>query len=207
MKYKKFAATALLAIAATGVSAGTAYAAPAPAPPAVQDQTAAVPSVKGEDQGVSYALQLADAGKSVVTSVTGGAFSLAADQQSVTLTNAAGQTVTSIPLTQSVKGEQVEIAATVADDAKQLTLTPKVAPNANAPVAAEFIGAQDWFFAELQRASLGALVGGLIGAAIGILFFGVGILPGAVLGAIIGLAVAGGPSLLNAGIAYFSGQP
>ncbi|MFC9440374.1 hypothetical protein [Nocardia sp. NPDC057030] len=205
MKYKKFAATALLAIAATGVSAGTAYA--APTPPAVQDQTAAVPSVKGDDQGVSYALQLADAGKSVVTSVTGGAFSLAADKQSVTLTNAAGQTVTSIPLTQPVKGEQVEIAAAIADDAKQLTLTPKVAPNANAPVAAEFIGAQDWFFAELQRASLGALVGGLIGAAVGILFFGVGILPGAVLGAIIGLAVAGGPSLLNAGIAYFSGQP
>lgn len=205
MKYKKFAATALLAIAATGVSAGTAYA--APAPPAVQDQTTAVPSVKGEDQGVSYALQLADAGKSVVTSVTGGAFSLAADKQSVTLTNAAGQTVTSIPLTQSVKGEQVQIAAAIAEDTKQLTLTPKVAPNANAPVAAEFIGAQDWFFAELQRASLGALVGGLIGAAIGILFFGVGILPGAVLGAIIGLAVAGGPSLLNAGIAYFSGQP
>ncbi|MFI6166664.1 DUF6861 domain-containing protein [Nocardia sp. NPDC051052] len=207
MKYEKFAATALLAIAATGVSAGTAYAAPAPAPPAVQDQAAAAPTVKGQDQGVSYALQLADAGKSVVTSVTGGAFSLATDKQSVTLTNAAGATVASIPLTQTAKGEQVEIAAAIADDATRLTLTPKVAPTANAPVAAEFIGAQDWFFAELQRASLGALVGGLIGAAIGILFFGVGILPGAVLGAIIGLAVAGGPSLLNAGIAYFSGQP
>ncbi|MFD6161021.1 hypothetical protein ACFWF7_42745 [Nocardia sp. NPDC060256] len=206
MKYKKFAATALLAIAATGVSAGTAYAAPVPAPPAVQDQAAA-PTVKGQDQGISYDLQLADAGKSVVTNVTGGAFSLAADKQSVTLTNAAGETVTTIPLTQTAKGEQVAIAAAIADDAKQLTLTPQVAPTANAPVAAEFIGAQDWFFAELQRSSLGALVGGLIGAAVGILFFGVGILPGAVLGAIIGLAVAGGPSLLNAGIAYFSGQP
>ncbi|MEU7144514.1 hypothetical protein ABZ942_34070 [Nocardia sp. NPDC046473] len=206
MKYKKFAVTALLAIAATGVSAGTAYAAPVPAPPAAQDQAAA-PTVKGQDQGISYALQLADAGKSVVTNVTGGAFSLATDKQSVTLTNAAGETVTTIPLTQTAKGEPVAIAATIADDARQLTLTPQVAPTANAPVAAEFIGAQDWFFAELQRSSLGALVGGLIGAAIGILFFGVGILPGAVLGAIIGLAVAGGPSLLNAGIAYFSGQP
>ncbi|MFI9404973.1 DUF6861 domain-containing protein [Nocardia sp. NPDC052316] len=205
MKYKKFAATALLAIAATGITAGTAYA--APVPPAVQDQTTAAQPVKGTDQGVSYALQLADAGKSVVTSVTGGAFSLAADKQSVTLTNAAGEAVTTIPLTATAKGEQVEIAAAIADDAKQLTLTPKVAPSANAPVAAEFIGAQEWFFAELQRASLGAAVGGLIGAAIGFLFFGVGILPGAVLGALIGLAVAGGPSLLNAGIAYFSGQP
>ncbi|GAA5078707.1 hypothetical protein [Nocardia iowensis] len=205
MKYKKFAATALLAIAATGVTAGTTYA--APVPPAVQDQTTTAPTVKGEDQGVSYALQLADAGKSVVTSVTGGAFSLAGDKQSVTLKNSAGETVTTIPLTATAKGQPVQIAAAIADDASQLTLTPQVTPTASAPTTAEFIGAQDWFFAELQRASLGALVGGLIGAAVGILFFGVGILPGAVLGAIIGLAVAGGPSLLNAGIAYFSGQP
>ncbi|WP_454196543.1 hypothetical protein [Nocardia sp. Marseille-Q1738] len=205
MKYKKFAATALLAVAATGVTAGTAYA--APAPPAVQDQAAAEPTVTGTDQGVGYALRLADAGKSVVTSVTGGAFSVDADKQSVSLKNSAGETVTTIPLTATAKGQEVQIAANVADEGRQLTLTPQVAPTANAPVAAEFIGAQEWFFAELQRASLGALVGGLIGAAIGIVFFGIGILPGAVLGALIGLAVAGGPSLLNAGIAYFSGQP
>ncbi|MEU2121320.1 hypothetical protein [Nocardia niwae] len=205
MRYKKFAATALLAVAATGVTAGTSYA--APTPPAAQDQSAAAPSVTGADQGVGYALQLADAGKSVVTSVTGGAFSIDTDNQAVTLKNSAGETVTTIPLTATAKGQEVRIAAAVADEGRQLTLTPQVAPTANAPVAAEFIGAQEWFFAELQRASLGALVGGLIGAAIGIVFFGVGILPGAVLGALIGLAVAGGPSLLNAGIAYFSGQP
>ncbi|MEU1549996.1 MULTISPECIES: hypothetical protein [Nocardia] len=205
MRYKKFAATALLAVAATGVTAGTSYA--APTPPAAQDQSAAAPTVTGTDQGVGYALQLADAGKSVVTSVTGGAFSVDTDNRSVTLKNSAGETVTSIPLTATAKGQEVNIAAAVADEGRQLTLTPQVAPTANAPVAAEFIGAQEWFFAELQRASLGALVGGLIGAAIGIVFFGVGILPGAVLGALIGLAVAGGPSLLNAGIAYFSGQP
>lgn len=205
MKYKKFAATALLAVAATGVTAGTAYA--APTPPAVQDQPAAEPTVTGTDQGVGYTLRLAEAGKSVVTSVTGGAFDVDADNHSVTLKNSAGETVTTIPLTATAKGQEVQIAASVADEGRQLTLTPQVAPTANAPVAAEFIGAQEWFFAELQRASLGALVGGLIGAAIGIVFFGIGILPGAVLGALIGLAVAGGPSLLNAGIAYFSGQP
>lgn len=205
MRYKKFAATALLAVAATGVAAGTSYA--APVPPAAQDQAAAAPTVTGTDQGVGYALQLSDAGKSVVTSVTGGAFSVDTDNRSVTLKNAGGETVTTIPLTATAKGQEVHIAAAVADEGRQLTLTPQVAPTANAPVAAEFIGAQEWFFAELQRASLGALVGGLIGAAVGIVFFGVGILPGAVLGALIGLAVAGGPSLLNAGIAYFSGQP
>ncbi|MEU7629690.1 hypothetical protein AB0C34_06840 [Nocardia sp. NPDC049220] len=207
MRYKKFAATALMAVAATGVTAGTAYAAPTPAAPAAQDQAATSPTVTGTDQGVGYLLQIADTGKSLVTSVTGGAFSLDSDQQSVSLKNSTGDTVTTIPLTATAKGQPVQIAANIADEGKQLTLTPQVAPTANAPVAAEFVGAQEWFFAELQRASLGAAVGGLIGAAIGILFFGVGILPGAVLGALVGLAVAGGPSLLNAGIAYFSGQP
>ncbi|GAA5052773.1 hypothetical protein [Nocardia callitridis] len=207
MKYKKFAATAILAAAATGITAGTAYAEPVPAPPVAQQQSGAAQSVTGEDQGVEYALALADEGKSVVTSVTGGAFSLASDNQSVSLKNAEGATVTTIPLTATAKGQQVPIAANISEDGTRVTLTPELAPTAAAPSTAEFIGAQDWFFAELQRASLGAAVGGLIGAAVGILFFGVGILPGAVLGAIIGLAVAGGPELLNAGIAYFSGQP
>ncbi|MBF6454310.1 hypothetical protein [Nocardia cyriacigeorgica] len=207
MKYKKFAATALLAVAATGVSAGTSYAAPSPTPPAAQDQSTAVPTVTGEDQGVDYTLELAEAGKSLVTTVTGGAFSLDTDDKTVTLKNADGAVVTTIPLTATAKGQPVEIAASVDADGSKLTLTPQVTPTAVAPSQAEFISAQGWFMAELQRASLGALVGGLIGAAVGILFFGVGILPGAVLGAIIGLAVAGGPELLNAGLAYFSGQP
>lgn len=205
MRYKKFAATALLAIAATGVSAGTVHAAPAPAPG--QEQGAAVPEVTGSDQGVDYTLALAEAGRSVVTTVTGGAFSLASDKKSVVLTNAAGAEVTSIPLTVEAAGKPVEIAAEIDADSGRLTLTPQVGPIAGAPAQAEFIGAQQWFMNELQRASLGALVGGLIGAAIGLVFFGVGVIPGAVLGAVIGLAVAGGPSLLNAGIAYFSGQP
>lgn len=207
MKYKKFAATALLAVAATGVTAGTSYAAPAEAPPAAQDQNATVPAVTGEDQGVNYTLELAEQGKSLVTTVSGGAFRLDTENKAVTLTNAEGAVVTSIPLVVTAANRSVEIAAEIDADNSRLTLTPQATPVAGAPSQAEFIGAQQWFMAELQRASLGALVGGLIGAAVGILFFGVGILPGAVLGAIIGLAVAGGPSLLNAGLAYFSGQP
>ncbi|WP_167475699.1 MULTISPECIES: hypothetical protein [Nocardia] len=206
MKYKKFAATALLAVAATTVAAGTSVAEPAPAP-VTQDQPAAAPTVKGADKGVDYVLQLADAGKSVVTTVTGGAFGLTADKKSVQLKNAAGEVVTEIPLSATAQGKPVEIAAAIDGDATRLTLTPQITPTASAPATAEVISAQEWFFAELQRSSLGALVGGVLGAAIGFLFFIGGAIPGAVIGALIGLAVAGGPSLLNAGIAYFSGQP
>ncbi|MCP2315453.1 hypothetical protein APR12_000786 [Nocardia amikacinitolerans] len=201
MKYKKFAATALLAVAATGVTAGTTYAAPAE-PPAAQEQTAL--AAQGEDQGVGYTARLADAGKSILTTVTGGAFTLDADGKAVTLKNDAGEVVTTIPLAarEASNGAPVEIAAAIDADGKSLTLTPKADV-----VAVQDIGAQEWFFAELQRASLGAAVGAVIGGLIGLLGLVVGVIPGAIIGGVIGLLVAGGPALLNAGIAYFSGQP
>ncbi|MFI9503168.1 hypothetical protein [Nocardia sp. NPDC052566] len=193
MRYKKFAATAILAVAATGIAAGTTYAEPAPA---VQNQPA--PIVLGADHGVTYAAQLID--KSIVTAVTGGAFSLDTDQKYVTVKNAEGAVVTSIPLQAKVGDQLIPIAATIDASQQKLTLTPEVQPTADAVTAtATAISSQEWFFSELQRASLGAVIGGIIG----FFFFGIG-LP---LGALIGLLIAGGPNLINAGIAYFSGQP
>lgn len=201
MKYTRFAATALLAVAATGVTAGTTYAAPADSAPAVQEQ-ATSPAVQGQDRGVDYAVALADAGRSIVTTVTGGAFALDADGTAVTLTNEAGEVVASIPLTGQQQGRDVAIAADVAADGSALTLTPA----AGSVGGIKDISAQEWFFAELQRASLGAAVGAVIGGLLGLLGI-VTVIPGAIIGGVIGLLVAGGPSLLNAGAAYFSGQP
>jgi hypothetical protein len=196
MKYKKFAATAMMAVAATGIAAGTSGAAPAAPAPAVQNQAA--PAVQGEDHGVNYAVQLVD--KSIVAAVTGGAFSLDTDQKYVTVKNTEGAVVTSIPLQAKVGDQLIPIAATIDPSAQKLTLTPDVKPTASAAAAsAEAISSQEWFFSELQRASLGAVIGGIIG----FFFFGIG-LP---VGALIGLLIAGGPNLINAGIAYFSGQP
>ncbi|WP_433678125.1 hypothetical protein [Nocardia sp. CA-119907] len=196
MKYKKFAATAMMAVAATGIAAGTSGAAPAAPAPAVQNQAA--PAVQGEDHGVNYAVQLVD--KSIVAAVTGGAFSLDADQKYVSVKNTEGVVVTSIPLQAKVGDQLIPIAATIDPSAQKLTLTPDVKATATAATAsAEAISSQEWFFSELQRASLGAVIGGIIG----FFFFGIG-LP---VGALIGLLIAGGPNLINAGIAYFSGQP
>lgn len=207
MRYKKFAATAIMAAAATGIAAGTGYAAPAPAAPAVEQQENAVPEVTGQDRGVDYRLALADAGKSLVTTVTGGAFSLDSGKNEVVLTNAAGERLTTIPLDQRSGDQIVTVAAKIDEGNSRLTLTPQATPVAGAPAQAQFIGAQQWFMSELQAASLGAAVGAAIGAAVGFLFLGVGLIPGAIIGAGIGLAVAGGPPLLDSAIAYFSGQP
>ncbi|WP_280458258.1 hypothetical protein [Nocardia carnea] len=207
MKYKKLAATAIMAAAATGIAAGTGYAAPAPAAPAVEQQANAVSEVTGHDRGVDYTLALAEAGKSLITTVSGGTFSMDAANNAVVLTNAAGERLTSIPLSQQTGDQVVAVAATIEEDSSRLTLTPQATPVAGAPAQAQFIGAQQWFMNELQDASLGAAVGAAIGAAVGFLFLGIGLLPGAIIGAGIGLAVAGGPPLLDSAIAYFSGQP
>ncbi len=200
MNVSKFAATALIAVAATGITAGAAYAEPVPAPAPAQSE--AVPSVQGADHGVGYISRLADAGKSVVTTVTGGKFSLDTDGKSVTLADNAGQVVTRFPLTVQPSGEKVEIAAAIDADGSQLTLAPKAAT-----VTAKDISSQEWFFAELQRASLGAAVGAVIGGLIGLILGVFPLIPGAALGAVIGLLVAGGQPLIDSGIAYFSGQP
>lgn len=207
MKYRRFAATAIMAAAATGIAAGTGYAAPAPAAPAVEQPANAVPEVTGHDGGLDYTMALAEAGKSLVTTVSGGAFSLDAANNAVVLTSAAGERITSIALSQQTGGEVVAVAATIDEDSRRLTLTPQATPVAGAPAQAQFIGAQQWFMNELQDASLGAAVGAAIGAGIGFLFLGIGLLPGAIIGAGIGLAVAGGPPLLDSAMAYFSGQP
>lgn len=197
MKYSKFTAPALLAIAATGIAAAPVAAEPAAPAPAVQEQ--GVPAVQGADRGVTYRAQIVDAGKSVVTTVTGGAFRLDADRTSVTLTNRAGEVVAQLPLAGEVDGAATAIAATVDADGTRLTLTPNA-------TAAKDISSQQWFAAELQRASTGALVGAIIGALLGAIGV-VTIIPGAIIGGVIGLLVAGGPSLIDAGQAYFSGQP
>ncbi|GGK37257.1 hypothetical protein [Nocardia camponoti] len=201
MKYSKFTAPALLAIAATGIAAAPAFAEPAPAP-SVSAPAAPAPGVRGVDHGVNYTTALADAGKSVVTTVTGGAFTLDTDKATATLRNADGAVVASVPLTASLGNQQVPIAAAVSADGTQLTLTPTAGES-----KLKDISSQEWFMAELQRASTGGITGALIGAFIGVFGLIVGIVPGAIVGGVIGLLVAGGQPLIDSGSAYFSGQP
>lgn len=200
MKYKQFAATALLAVAAMGVATGTSYADPATPPAATEEAPLAA---EGAEKGVDYSAVIADAGRSIVTTVTGGAFTLDADGSAVTLKNDAGEEVTRIPLTarQATDGTEVQLVAAVDESGSKLTLTPQ-----GEAIAVQDVSAQQWFFAELQRASLGAAVGAVIGGLIGLFGFVVGVIPGAAIGAVIGLLVAGGPALLDSGSAYLSGQ-
>ncbi|MFI6865564.1 hypothetical protein [Nocardia sp. NPDC050406] len=194
MKYTKFATIAMTAIAATAIASGTSYAAPAEGGPAAVQVTPAA-ETQGSERGVDYSVKLAESGNTVVTQVTGGLFSLDADAKAVSLKNQAGEVVAQVPLAAKVGQQEIALTAAIGQDGRELSLT---APKAE-DVSVKYIGSQQWFFAELQRASLGALIGAIIGA----FFFGIG-LP---FGALIGLLIAGGQPLIDSGIAYFSGQP
>lgn len=202
MRFTNIVGTSLIAIAATSIAYGTAYAEPAaPAPAPSQVQTQQSQAVHGTDQGVGYTTELADMGNKIVTTVTGGKFALASDKSAVTLTNDQGAVVMSYPL--SAKGPNgTTVAAAVSEDGTSLTLTPKGQPISSV----KNISGQDWFFSELQHASLGAAVGAVIGFLVGLLFIGIGSIPGAVLGGVIGLLVAGGQPLIDSAFAYFSGN-
>ncbi|MFJ4653422.1 hypothetical protein ACIP5Y_19335 [Nocardia sp. NPDC088792] len=191
MKYTKFVATAFVAAAATGIAAGTGYAAPADPAPAVQQ---AAPTVQGTDHGVDYTVAVSNA-NDIVTQVTGGQFSLDATGKTVLLKNQAGDVVTQVPLVGALAGKQYGLIAAIDNDGSKLTLTSVSAPLSSA----QDIDSQGWFFSELQHAALGGVIGGILGA----FLFGIGAIPGA----IIGLLIAGGQPLIDSGSAYFSGQP
>lgn len=201
MRLKKLTATAVLAIGATGITAGTAYAQPAQIAPAqTQNQSAA--SVHGVDHGVGYTTEFTPDRSGVATTLDAGSFVLSRDSESVRVLARDGAVMAELPLAVQMGDRRVSLNPVIDHARNTLTLTPV----GLAKGELKDIGSQQWFFNELQRASLGGIVGAVIGFVVG-LFFVVGFLPGAVIGGIIGLLVAGGQPLIDSGIAYFSGRP
>ncbi|MGW4247553.1 hypothetical protein [Nocardia sp. NPDC004722] len=190
MKYTKIVATAFVAAAATGIAAGTGYAAPVDPAPAVQ---AADSTLRGSEQGVDYSVVVNDA-NAIVTQVSGGQFTLDSAAQTVLLKNQAGDVVTRVPLNGVLAGKQYGLTAAIDQSGNQLTLTSVSAPLASA----KDISAADDFFGQLQHAAIGGIIGGILGA----FLFGIGAIPGA----IIGLLVVGGQPLIDSGSAMLSGQ-
>jgi hypothetical protein len=199
------------ALAATAVVAGmtTASADPNPIPPtAVAYQTALV-------------------GKSVVTTLDQGTFTVQEAGASVAVRNAAGEVVESFPLVYSLDGQQLPLQQNLSADGRTLTITPdtsRLDRGALRPVASPLenqLAMNDLINAVSIGTSIGTLVGTAIGALAGI---GVGIvLSGAAcavlslvcivavlpimsltagVGGIAGLILAGGPTAAVAAFEY-----
>ncbi|MGV9677703.1 hypothetical protein ACWDSJ_20705 [Nocardia sp. NPDC003482] len=180
MRTTKFAAIALLAIGATGITAGAVNAQPAPA-------SGTEIAVHATDHGIGFVTAPTTDHRGVVTTVDSGRFALAPDAASITLTGASGEVVASIPLGLRTAANTVALTPTIADEGRTLTLTTQTAGTEVAQAVDE---AQDTIARKQYNAGVGALIGAGIGAVIGFFLGGVGALVtvpiGAGIGALIG---------------------
>ncbi|WP_406270030.1 ammonium transporter [Nocardia sp. NBC_00881] len=189
----KIAAAVLPLVAALTVGAGTTHAEPAATP---------VPNIE-------YKAQLI--GEKIVTTLTGGTFS--ASGGSVDVKDEAGNVVVTMPLAFRQDGLEYPLPYAVKDADRVLELTvvrdAAHARPAATPVASPYENqlAQQAFLTQFGIATaVGGFIGTAIGAAIGLIGIvggpvGIGtVLTGAAIGAVIGTLVAGGPTLIVAGI-------
>ena len=197
MNLRRMTATAVLVVSAIGLGSATAYADPAPA-----------------SNDIGYQMKVVE--QSIVTTLDKGRFEVKKD--SYEIEDSSGKAVVELPLSVNLGDIKIPLHAVMKDD-KTLQLTPEVPKQAITatsnlmvkPVASleENQKAQSAFLTQLGIAtSVGGLVGTIIGAVVGCVFglplFGVGCIPGiaagAGLGGVIGTIVAGGPTLVVAGI-------
>ncbi|WP_342803757.1 ammonium transporter [Nocardia brasiliensis] len=184
-------------VAAVAVGAGTSYAAPAAAA-----------------NDIGYTSNLV--GDKIITTLTGGSFEVSG--AAVAVKDEAGNTVVTMPLAFRQDGMEYPLPHAINDAGRTLELTVVKDASKARPVPATEIAspyenqrAQDAF---LSQFGIATAVGGFIGTAIGALVGLTGILggptviasvlAGAAVGGIIGTIIAGGPTLIIAGIDLIS---
>lgn len=202
MKLRKSAVTSMLAIAALGVSVGTASANPAP-------------------ETIDWNSKIE--GTSVVTTIDAGAFKVSGDGKNIELQDGRGNAVVSLPLAFQLNTLQFPMDQKISEDGKTVTLTPvfdlgkakSISGNATAqPINGaglaikdiaspeENLMAQQTFTSQLAVATAsGGLLGTIIGAVVGTFVMpAVGTVAGAGIGGVVGTIAVGGPTLVAAGI-------
>ncbi|MFI7668500.1 hypothetical protein [Nocardia sp. NPDC049526] len=202
MKFGKFSAIAVMAIAAMGVTAGTANAQPAAIEQAV--------TTSGVEQGVGYNTGVSTDSKVVTTKLDAGKFALSGDGKAVTVQADSGAVVAEVPLTFEVAGHAIPVGYQIADSGRSLTLTPEVSPKDIAEL--KNINSFDNFVQQANQNILGMILGGLLGGFIGgLVGFGIFSLItgplGLVAGALAGGAAQGGQPFIDALTALATGQP
>ncbi|QCB49975.1 ammonium transporter [Rhodococcus sp. PAMC28707] len=204
MKLSKMVVTSVLVAAAMGLASGTAYADPTPAAP------------EAPAQDIGYESNLED--RTIVTTIDAGVFKVADDGKTVDVLDQAENVVVTLPLSFNLGGMSFPYEQNVDNDGKTLRLVPQLdltKASANSRTlgatqvasAEENSKAQEVFASQLGIATaIGGFTGTAIGFGIGLIGFlagpvGIGTVPAfAAIGGIIGTIVAGGPTLVVAGI-------
>lgn len=194
MKLRNFTAAALPVVVGVAVGAGTVHA--SPGAPEVRYETTLV-------------------GNTVQTTLHGGFFEVSSDEQTVDVKSADGNTLVTLPLSVRQDGLEYPLPHAVRSEGQVLELTAvkNVAAARPAPVqpvaslaenqlAMQSFGSQ-FGIATAVGGFIGTALGALVGLAVGLtlpVLEPATILTGAAIGGIIGTLVAGGPTLIVAGI-------
>jgi hypothetical protein len=194
MIIKKVAATALLTIAATAITCGTATAEPTREPWPASDLPT---TFEGNDHGVGYNVHRD--GATLVADIAGGAFHLG--EHEVTVTGADGVVIASLPLQLPIGDHEVKFAPRVEGGTKLIATAQDIgywrhtSPRQRSTEAGAGLGS-----------ALGGLVGAFLGIAVGVATMGllipitlpVGLILGLVGGGLIGGAA--GNSIPNSDV-------
>lgn len=186
MSIRKFAVTALLTVAATGVTAATVNAEPA----------AVEPSVRAVDRGVAYTAGLSSDHRGITTTLQSGRFELTRDDAAVSVVAPDGNVIQQLPMSFQAAGRKFRLNPQIGSSGRTLTLDTVDLPSAEVKDVQAFQAnvsqAQDVvLLGVLPGVTIGGLIGGVIGALVGLLFFVVGAIPGALIGAVIGAIIGG----------------
>ncbi|MGN7132582.1 ammonium transporter [Rhodococcoides corynebacterioides] len=206
MNLRRLVATSAIAVASLAVWTGTAYAEP----------TTPAPSTTEENSEINWASRVEAGG--VITTVDAGLFRASDDDKSVVLEDNEGNEVLSLPLSFNLNGVEFPYGVEYTDAGRTVKLIPNLAaPIGLEPAAleqnvaspAENLKAEQAFQSQLALASAvggltGTIIGAVAGAVLGLPLLGAGSvitipIAGAA-GGFIGTLVAGGPTLVVAGL-------
>jgi ABC-type dipeptide/oligopeptide/nickel transport system permease subunit len=192
MRMHRFAATSLLTIAATAITAATANAQPSQVDPV---------AIRGSDHGVTYTSTLSQNRTGITTTLGAGRFAETPDATAVAITAPDGATIGRVPLAYDVAGRRLALTPTIAAGGTKLTLTPtgRTAPVRDARAFNNTVKAEQTSAVVLLGFGLdivvgvvvGALIGAVIGLLVGALFLIVGAIPGVLIGLAVGAVVGG----------------
>ncbi|MEV0355327.1 hypothetical protein AB0H71_04600 [Nocardia sp. NPDC050697] len=194
MKLGKTTAAVFLTASAMTITAATAQAEPAGSA-----------TTSGIDHGIGYRIAVSPLDGAVTATLENGRFDLA-ENGALMLETAEGAAVLEVPRQLAADGRSITVAQHIAADGRTLTLTPPPA----AVAEAKAIGSYDRLVEQINKNMPGvvggAIVGGLLGACL-FLIWGVSIPLGVLIGGAVGGSIMGGPEFTDAVQAFVTGQP
>ncbi|MGW4714862.1 hypothetical protein [Nocardia sp. NPDC004260] len=199
MKFEKITAAVFLVVSAVGITAATAH-----AEPAVTEQPTAGYTTSGVDHGIDYQITVSPVDGVVTTTVENGRFEIA-QNGAVVLESGDGAALTEVPQQYAVDGHSIAIAQHIGADGRTLTSTPTAEDTAQLKDISSYDRLKEQINKNLPGVVAGAIVGGLLGACV-ILVWGVSIPIGALIGGTIGGYAMGGPEFLDAVQAFVANQ-